>query len=80
MQSLRTVHFIFILAVIISEAAANPQLNDDGIDRLLTPWMKRGTLLSTSCHVIWVILTAAFFASVRRRGEQDWPRSFDAPS
>jgi hypothetical protein len=42
--------------------------------------MKRGTLISTSCHVIWVALTAVFFASLRKRGEQDWPGSLDASS
>ena len=67
-----------ILAAIISAAAANPQLDDDGVDQLLTPWMQRGTLLSTSCHVLWVLLTAAFFASLRKRAEQDWPGSLDA--
>jgi hypothetical protein len=71
---------VIVFAAIISEAAANPQLDDDAIDQLLTPWMKRGTLISTSCHVIWVALTAVFFASLRKRGEQDWPGSLDASS
>jgi hypothetical protein len=62
---------VLIFAAIISEAAANPQLDDAGIDRLLDPWMKRGSLVSAACHVIWVVVTAAFFASLQQRSEND---------
>ena len=61
---------IAVLAVIINTAAVNPQIDDDGIDRLLDPWMKRGSLITVTSHAIWAVLTFAFFASVRMRSSK----------
>ena len=61
---------VVVFAAMITEAAANPQLDDAGINQLLDPWMKRGSLISASCHLVWVIGTAAFFVSVRQRSKQ----------
>ncbi|MDA1049054.1 MAG: hypothetical protein O3C40_01055 [Planctomycetota bacterium] len=60
-----------ILTVIVTEAAAAPQLDDAGIDQILDPWMKRGSLVSAVCHVVWVIVTAVLFASLRSRSGYD---------
>ena len=68
---------VVILTVIVTEAAAAPQLDDAGIDQLLAPWMKRGSLTSAACHVVWVVVTLAFFASVRNRSEHDWTHAKD---
>jgi len=61
-----------ILSVIISEAAANPQLDDAGTDRLLDPWMKRASLASAACHAVWIAVTVVLFASIRNRSDYDW--------
>jgi hypothetical protein len=65
-----------ILCMIMTEAAAAPQLDDAGIEKLLDPWMKRGSLTSATCHVVWVVVTAAFFFSLRQQSEQDGSEAF----
>ena len=61
-----------IFAVMITEAAAAPQLDDAGIERLFDPWMKRASLMVAASHVVWILVTLFFFASVRTRFNGDW--------
>lgn len=61
---------ITILVVIMNTVAVNPQIDEDGIDRLLDPWMKRGSLLTAASHAVWAVLTFAFFVSLRMRSDQ----------
>lgn len=67
---------VTIFAVLINEAAANPLLDDDGVDQLLEPWIKRASLVSSVSHALWCVLTAMFFASTRGRVCQlpEWSR------
>lgn len=66
-----------IFAVIIAESATSPELDDEAIELLLDPWMKRGTVVSAGCHVVWIAATAMFFLSVRNRPRVSPPEIAD---
>lgn len=59
-----------ILAVLINETEVNPLLDDDGVDQVLDPWMRRASLISAVSHGVWAILTAVFFSGIRGRTQR----------
>ena len=58
----------------ISAIADNPNLGDKQIDALFDPWGRAGTIISSVCYVVWALLTAWFFSSIRGLSESEWRR------
>lgn len=62
--------------IVAAEVVANPLMDEDGIDKLLDPWLLRATYVSLACHGLWIVLTAALLASLWMRPEPEWRENF----
>ena len=64
------IHLAMLGAVIVfflTEVAAHPEITEDEFDGLLALWFTRVSLVSSTCHFIWVAATVMFFMSIRSR-------------
>jgi hypothetical protein len=69
-----------LIWLVIAAVQANPQIDEDGWNELIDPWAHGGSLISSACHGIWCLLTAALFVTLWLRPEPDWRESFTSPT
>lgn len=76
------IHAVLVAGLVYLMAAAvaaNPQLDEDDVNKLLDGWLKQATVISIVCQAVWSLATAMFFVSLWMRPERDWRKQYLEP-